>query len=113
MSPFEAIEATVLDEGLEADIPLPEIAETCVREGLLAVETESDYQALAEVLTQLLVAGRIKVLSGHWSDPEPRFVDDIDEATQLLADLRQYTYSSEEAFDLKRVFYVNVQNLVA
>lgn len=105
----KAFQETLLTEGLEANIPLPEIAETCLREGHI-VGGDDGHQELADALTRLLRDGRIKVLVGPWADPEPRVVTDSVEAAMLLGDLRQYTYDHEEEFDLERVYYVNSAN---
>jgi hypothetical protein len=104
-----ALRQTVLDLGLEDDIPLWEVAETCRRDRLVA-EGSSGIQELGDLLLSLAREGKIRILAGRWDDPSPRVLD-ADEAAPLLADGRRYVAAEEIAVGLDRVYYVNVDNI--
>ena len=106
-----ALRQTVLDLGLEDQIPLWEAMDTCRRNGLV-VQGAVGAHELGNLLLALAREGKIRILVGHWEDPNPRFVD-VDEAAQLLADDRRYTSAEEIAHDLQRVYYVNVDNIIS
>lgn len=106
----DALRKAILDLGLEDDIPLWEITDTCRSADLIADGAE-DIEVLARALLDLARRGQIRILVGRWKSPEPRYVD-IDEAETLLADARRYVSAEEIAHDLERVYYVNVDNIV-
>ncbi|QYJ03865.1 hypothetical protein KUV85_16315 [Nocardioides panacisoli] len=106
----DALHKAILDIGLEDDIPLWEIADTCHSAGLIADGTVG-IEVLATVLLDLARKDTIRVLVGRWNDPQPRYVG-AREAETLLADTRRYASSEEIAHDLERVYYVNVDNIV-
>lgn len=105
----DALRRTILELGLEDDIPLWEITDTCRASGLIAKET-TGLEALAGTLLDLARRDEIRILVGRWDDPEPRYVE-LDEAETLLADVRRYSSADEIADDLERVYYVNVDNI--
>ena len=106
----DALRQAILDLGLEDDIPLWEIKDSCRAAGLI-VDGTAGIEVLAGVLLDLARQDEIRILVGHWNDPVPRYVG-VDEAETLLADSRRYTSAEEIADDLERVYYVNVDNIV-
>ena len=107
--PDDVLRRAVLDLGLEDCIPLWEVMETC-RNGDLVAQGAAGAMELADLLLDLAKRGQVRILTGQWDDPDPRFVD-LDEAARLLADGRRYTSAEEIANDLERVYYVNVDNI--
>jgi hypothetical protein len=105
----DALRRAILDLGLEDDIPLWEITDTCRAADLIAAGPIG-VEALAGTLLELARKDEIRILVGRWDDPEPRYVD-LDEAETLLADARRYSSADEIAADLERVYYVNVENI--
>lgn len=105
----EALRREVLDLGLEDDIPLWEIADTCRAAGLIA-DGPVGVEVLAEVLLDLVRKDEIRILVGRWDDPELRYAD-REEAENVLADARRYSSAEEIANELERVYYVNVDNI--
>jgi hypothetical protein len=97
---------TILSEGLEDRIPLPEIAQT-VRVRQLA-NRESVFAVVSSALIDLLDEGLIQVRAGHWSE-EPDVVDSAN-ARELLIVEGQYEWNSPADL-VRRVYYVNVENL--
>lgn len=106
----DALRQAILDLGLEDDIPLWQIKDTC-RAADLIVDGTAGIELLASALLDLARKDQIRILVGRWNDSEPRYVD-VDEAERLLADTRRYTSAEEIAHDLERVYYVNVDNIV-
>lgn len=106
MNASAALRETILAEGLEDLIPLPEIALTVKGRQLVAPE-----QVILEVsaaLVDLLNEDRIQVWGGHWSD-EPQVLD-RETALTALSVPKQYEFNSSA--DLaRRLYYVNVENL--
>lgn len=106
MSARSDLHDSILSEGLEDMIPLPEIAQTVRVLRLLA--PHSVLPTLSSALMALLDEGLIQVRAGHWSE-EPEVLDPA-AARELLVDEGQYEWNS--AVDLvRRVYYVNVENL--
>lgn len=97
---------TILEEGLEDLIPLPEIALTVTRERLVAPELM--IPALSSALIELLDEGLIQVWAGHWSE-EPEVLSSA-AARELLEVEGQYEFNSDADL-VRRVYYVNVENL--
>lgn len=106
MSSRTQLGKTILSEGLQDLIPLPEIAETVRVQRLVA--PESVIPAVSSALIALLEEGLIQVRAGHWEE-EPDVLDSA-AARELLVDEGHYEWNS--AADLvRRVYYVNVQNI--
>lgn len=106
----DALRQAVLDLGLEDHIPLWEVASDCEAAGLLP-RGRDGVETLAALLLELATEDKVRILTGHWDDPEPRYVS-VDEAAGLLTDARYYSSDEEMAHDLTRVYYVNVDNIV-
>ena len=106
MSVRTPLEETILTEGLEDLIPLPEIAAT-VRIRRL-VPSESLIQEVSSTLITLLEEGLIQVWAGRWP-AEPEVLDGA-AARELLAVEGQYEFNSSSDL-LRRAYYVNVENL--
>lgn len=95
--------------GLEADIPLFEIAQSSVQ----ARSDTSPHVVIAELsdlLVLLFMKARSPSTRGSWQSNSPPRVLGSD-AVELLADLRRYRFENEESFGLDRVYYVNVANI--
>jgi hypothetical protein len=105
----DALRRAILDLGLEDDIPLWEITDTCRAAGVIA-DGPRGVEAMAETLSHLASRDEIRILVGRWDDPEPRYAEG-DEVETLLADARRYSSAEEIAHDLERVYYVNVENI--
>lgn len=105
----DVVRQKILDLGLEDDIPLWELADTCRAADMIADGTVG-VEALAGALMDLARKGEIKILVGPWDDAEPRYAD-LEEAEQALMDMRQFSVAEETAHDLQRLYYVNVDNL--
>ncbi len=96
--------------GLEGDIPLWEITDSCRRAGLIPLGT-AGLDALGAALFDLAQQGEIRIRVGAWDDADPNDVD-IEQAEPLLLDRRRYSSDEEIAEGLDRVYYVNVDNIV-
>lgn len=105
----DALRREILELGLEDDIPLWEIADTCRAAGVIGAGT-AGVEALAEAGLDLSRKGEIRILVGPWAEPDPRYAD-IDEAEEVLKDVRRYSSADEIAHGLERVYYVNVDNI--
>jgi hypothetical protein len=103
-----ALQQTLLNEGLEDLIPLPEIA-TTVQNRQLA-PSEFLIQEVSFALIKLLDEKLIQVWAGHWST-EPQVLDDA-AARDLLGDTEQYEFNSPSDL-VRRIYYVNVENVRA
>lgn len=105
----QSLRDLALDQGLEDDIPLFEVAQSSVK---ARPDTSPDevISELSDVLVRLFHEGRIAVYEGPWQSSNPRRVHGSD-AVELLADLRRYRFENEAAFGLDRVYYVNVDNI--
>src|SRR5215203_5840793 len=79
-------------------------AERLIADGVAGIEV------LAEALLSLARTDQIRILIGHWDDPQLRYAR-LDEAEGVLADARRYSSAEEIAHDLERVYYVNVDNI--
>lgn len=100
------LERTLLIEGLEDLIPLPEIAAT-VRVRRL-VDPDSVIQETAHALVALFDRGLIQVWAAPWP-AEPQVIGGASART-LLSDHEQYVYNT--ASDVAhRAYYVNIENL--
>ena len=108
MSARTRLNEAILAEGLEDLIPLPEIAATVKIRQLAS--PESLIADVSSALISLLEEGLIQVWSGHWSD-EPEVLDPA-AARELLRIQEQYEFNSPSDL-VRRVYYVNVQNLHA
>lgn len=103
----DGVKQGLLALGLEDDIPLPQVFDfEEVTESLGDGDTVDE---VVRALVELLADGKIVVSHGHWSE-EPVYVT-REKARDLLLDKRRYSYSSEEAFGLDRVYYVNIENI--
>ena len=107
----DALRTAVLDLGMEDAIPPWEVTDECRRAGLIAEGTVGVH-TLAGALLNLARLDEIRILVGGWDDPEPRYVG-IGEAETLLADSRRYSSDEEIRNELERVYYINVDNIVA
>jgi hypothetical protein len=101
-----SLREAILSLGLEDLIPLPEIAEAVRAEGVAA--SESALPELSSALIALLEEGLIQVSTGSWSE-EPEVLDPV-AARELLMVEGQYEWNSPADL-VRRVYYVNVENL--
>jgi hypothetical protein len=85
---------------------LPEISATVGVRRLVA--PESAVQEVSAALASLLKEGLIQLWAGHWSE-EPEVLDPA-AARELLAVEEQYEFNSSADL-VRRVYYVNVENL--
>ena len=106
MNTSTQLRETILEDGLEDLIPLPEIAQTVKTRRLAA--PESVFQELSSALIALLDEGLIQVRAGHWSEDSE--VLSRAAARELLVVEGQYEWNSEADL-VRRVYYVNVENL--
>ncbi|WP_077488764.1 hypothetical protein [Sinomonas mesophila] len=106
MSARASLRETILTEGLEDLIPLPEIAETV--KVLQLVDPGSVVTEVSSALISLLQEGLIQVWSGPWPE-EPEVLDPA-AARNLLLVPEQYEFNSPADL-IRRVYYVNVENL--
>lgn len=100
---MSALQRGLLELGLEGFIPLWQIRESS------EVRKESgvspSIEEISMALTDLLKAGQIFVLVGHWSE-EPDLVYG-NAAASLLRDPRRYSSAEEIHHELDRVYFVN------
>jgi hypothetical protein len=107
MTSLTPLRDALLELGLEDLIPLPEILATPeVRElGEEYRRTENVSAALIDLLREM----RIQVWDGFWYEDPKRISDELAEV--VLGDIRRYSFDTESADGLKRVYYVNVNNI--
>jgi len=105
----DALRTAILDLGLEDGIPLWENTNTCRAAGVIA-DGPTGVESLLGALLALAQKDEIRILVGHWDDPELRYAD-RDEAETLLADARRFSSADETAHALERVYYVNVDSI--
>lgn len=109
MTSLTLLRDVLLELGLEDLIPLPEI--------LAAPEVHelgAEYrhiQKISAALVELLREIRIQVWEGFWHE-EPKHISG-EPAEAVLGDMRRYSFDAEAADGLKRVYYVNVNNIRA
>lgn len=105
----QSLRDVALDQGLEIETPLFEIARGSMR-ARPATSPDQVIAELSDVLVRLFHEGRIAVFEGPWEVNDPPRVYGAD-AVDLLTDLRRYRFENEDVFDLHRVYYINVDNL--
>lgn len=103
---MSALKQGLLELGLEEFIPLWEIPET--PEARRDSGVSPSIEEISTALIELLDAGQIFVLAGHWSE-EPELVEG-DVAVSLLQDTRRYSSAEEIRHGLDRVYFVNRDN---
>lgn len=107
MTNLTPLHDALLELGLEDLIPLPEILATPE-----VHELGEEYRHIEKVsaaLIGLLREMRIQVWEGFWYE-EPKHISD-ELAETVLGDMRRYSFDAEAADGLKRVYYVNVNNI--
>jgi hypothetical protein len=109
MTNLTPLRDALLELGLEDLIPLPETLEAPeVRE--LSAEYHH-VQKISAALIELLREMRIQVWEGFWHE-EPEHISG-EPAEAALADIRRYSFDTEDSDGLKRVYYANVDNIRA
>jgi hypothetical protein len=96
----------LLDLGLEDRIPLPEAV--AAPEVQAAVGQHDSVGAIRLALGDLLRAGQVRLLRGHWR-VEPHMVT-TEEGLALLEDPAWYGFRTEDPWE-ERLYFVNVENL--
>jgi hypothetical protein len=109
MTSLTPLRDVLLELGLEDLIPLPEILATPEVDELGAEYRH--IQKISAALVELLREQRIQVWEGFWHE-EPKHISG-EPAEALLGDMRRYSFDAEAADGLKRVYYVNVNNIRA
>jgi hypothetical protein len=109
MTSLTPLRDVLLDLGLEDLIPLPEILATPEVQ-----ELDAEYRHIQKISTALIELSRemrIQVWEGFWHE-DPKHISG-EQAEAVLGDMRRYSFDAEAADGLKRVYYVNVNNIRA
>jgi len=109
MTSLTPLRDALLELGLEDFIPLPEILATPEVNELSAEYRQK--QKVSAALIELMHAMQIQVWEGFWDEEPERISGKPAEA--VLGDMRRYSFDDEAADGLKRVYYVNVNNIRA
>ena len=107
MTNLTPLRFALLELGLEDLIPLPEILATPEVQEL--GEEYRHIEKVSATLIELLREMRIQIWDGFWHEEPKHISDELAEA--VLRDMRRYSFDAEAADGLKRVYYVNVNNI--
>jgi acyl-CoA hydrolase len=108
MTDLTPLRDALLQLGLEDLIPLPEILMTPEVHEL--GETYQHSEKISAALIELFQEGRIQVWAGSWNEEPAHITDELAETS--LGDARSYSFDAESD-GLKRVYFVNVDNIRA